>query len=312
MARSRTFTSNLLPVLFFLLVACSSELPPSEEIPFDPVVTDPETGDPVFPPTMVEVKFSSRGSQLNGLLYLPSGPGPHPTAVLLHGFPGNERNLDLGQALRRAGINVLFFNYRGTWGSGGSFSTGNAIEDVSSALAFLRSERSMEEYRVDPGRISLIGHSFGGFLAAMGTAGDRGVSCLVFLAGANLGTLGRDTSAESTAAALAALSPDFHPESGPVRGDPVAMLQEIQARAEEFDLLNHVESLMDRPTLMVSGERDLVVPKNEMHDPLVEALRATGSRQVSELVFDSDHYFSGHRIALSRAVVGWVQERCWQ
>ena len=32
--------------------------------------------------------------------------------ILLHGFPGNERNLDSPQALRRAGMNVLFFDYR--------------------------------------------------------------------------------------------------------------------------------------------------------------------------------------------------------
>lgn len=312
MAIRCTYTSNPLSVLLVFLVACSPEIPPPEEGPGDPVVTDPETSDPAYPPTMVELKLNSQGSQLNGLMYLSSGPGPHPTAVLLHGFPGNERNLDLAQALRRAGVNVLYFNYRGTWGSGGIFSVENAIEDVSSALAFLRSEAGTEQYRVDPEKIFLVGHSFGGFLAAMGTAGDQEVSCLVFLAGVNLGTVGRDTSAESTAAATAMLEPDFHPESGPVRGDPAAMVREIQSHAEEFDLANRVGSLADRPILMVAAERDLVVPKHQMHDPLVEALKATGSPQLSELIFDSDHYFSGHRIALSRAVVGWVLEQCWE
>ena len=31
-----------------------------------------------------------------------AGAGPHPTMLLLHGLPGNERNLDLAQAARRA------------------------------------------------------------------------------------------------------------------------------------------------------------------------------------------------------------------
>jgi hypothetical protein len=36
----------------------------------------------------------------------------------LHGFPGNERNFDVAQALRRAGYAALVFHYRGSWGVG--------------------------------------------------------------------------------------------------------------------------------------------------------------------------------------------------
>ena len=50
---------------------------------------------------------------LAGMMLGANGQGPHPTIVLLHGFPGNEKNLDLAQSLRRAGYNVLFFHYRG-------------------------------------------------------------------------------------------------------------------------------------------------------------------------------------------------------
>ena len=49
----------------------------------------------------------------------PAGAGRRPTVVLLHGLPGNEKNLDLAQAIRRAGWNVVTFNYRGSWGSPG-------------------------------------------------------------------------------------------------------------------------------------------------------------------------------------------------
>ena len=65
---------------------------------------------------MDQLELASMGARLNGSIYLASGPGPHPTAVLLHGLPGNERNFDLAQALRRAGINVLALSYRGAWG----------------------------------------------------------------------------------------------------------------------------------------------------------------------------------------------------
>ena len=59
---------------------------------------------------------------LHRLGFRAPGPGPHPVVLLLHGFPGNERNLDLAQTIRRAGWDVLFFDYRGSWGTPGDFS----------------------------------------------------------------------------------------------------------------------------------------------------------------------------------------------
>jgi len=80
----------------------------------------------------------SHGSRMNAVFFLASGSQPHPTVLLLHGFPGNEKNLDLAYVLQRAGWNVLFPNYRGAWGSAGNFSFSNALEDAQSALDFLR------------------------------------------------------------------------------------------------------------------------------------------------------------------------------
>jgi pimeloyl-ACP methyl ester carboxylesterase len=50
--------------------------------------------------------------------------------VLLHGLPGNERNLDLAQAVRRAGWTVVTFNYRGSWGSPGHYSFAGDLKDT--------------------------------------------------------------------------------------------------------------------------------------------------------------------------------------
>ena len=100
-----------------------------------------------------------------------SGRGSHGAVVLLHGLPGYELNGDLAQALRRAGWNVLLFHYRGMWGAGGAFSFSSAIEDTAEAVGFLRDAATATKYRIDPRRVVLIGHSFGGFLA--GYKGSR-------------------------------------------------------------------------------------------------------------------------------------------
>lgn len=276
----------------------------------DAVVTDPAEVDADDPPAMRELSFESSGSKLNGLIYLANGPGPHPTVVLLHGYAGNERNLDLAQAMRRAGFDVLYFNYRGSWGSGGEFSSSNAVADVAAALATLR-ERA-DEYRVDPGRLILIGHSFGGFTAAMGTLNDPDVRCLGFIAGANLGAFGARaaTDAEMRAALGEGLGRDMDYEGGPIEAEPEAVVADIVDHAAQFDVALRAPELVGRPVLLVAGERDEQAEKSLHNDPFLAALRDAGHDRLTEVVFDDDHYFSAHRIALARVVVNWLQSEC--
>lgn len=110
---------------------------------------------------METMQIPSHGALMNALVYVAAGAGPHPAVILLHGFPGNERNLDLAQDMRRAGWNVLYFNYRGAWGTPGNFSFAHGIEDTAAALAYLRRPDVAKKLRLDPTRIVLIGHSMG-------------------------------------------------------------------------------------------------------------------------------------------------------
>jgi len=59
------------------------------------------------------VTFDSDGHRLVGTIYLARGHEPKPTALLLHGCPGLEKNLDLAVTLRYRGWNALLFHYRG-------------------------------------------------------------------------------------------------------------------------------------------------------------------------------------------------------
>src|SRR4051812_36251821 len=129
------------------------------------VIADPPR-DARYPAHNQQLLIPSHGASMNALLFAASGKNPHPTVILMHGLPGNERNLDLAQAVRRAGWNVLTFTYRGAWGSEGDFSISNAIEDARAALGFLRPDEAMRAHRIDPSRLVVAGHSMGGFAAA--------------------------------------------------------------------------------------------------------------------------------------------------
>ena len=79
----------------------------------DSIVLKDILWDKTSPAGSTELFIPSSNSQLAGMIYRPNGDKKHPTLILLHGFPGNERNLDLAQVARAHGWNVIYFNYRG-------------------------------------------------------------------------------------------------------------------------------------------------------------------------------------------------------
>lgn len=136
--------------------------------------------------SMESMQIPSHGSLVNGLVYVAAGAAPHPVVILLHGFPGNERNLDLAQDIRRAGWDVLYFNYRGSWGSPGDFSFAHGIEDVAAAVTYLRDPANAARLRIDPSRIVLVGHSMGGFMAVQAAAADPAIKAVAMISGADM------------------------------------------------------------------------------------------------------------------------------
>jgi len=276
-----------------------------------PVSHDPEAVDPGFPPAM----HLLRGEEgVRGILYTANGPGPHPTVVLLHGFPGNEVNLDLAQAMRRAGRNVLFLRYRGTWGTGGEFSMFGALEDVARAVRLARDPKWAATYRGDPERVALVGHSFGGFLGAVTAAEAPEVGCFAFLAGLDMGrrVLQEGAGDEARAILAASLAGDMDPENGPVRGDARQVADEMVEHAEAWLLPPLASALAGRPLLLVAGSRDEVTPKRIHHDGFAAALREAGAERLTEVVLDDDHSFSAHRVELARRLVDWHMAECWR
>ncbi len=80
-------TLSLLALLPWITVV-SSVASPSAPVQNDPAPTlRPQA-------SMEELHFLSHDARINGLMYLAAGSGPHPIAIFLHGYPGNERNLD--------------------------------------------------------------------------------------------------------------------------------------------------------------------------------------------------------------------------
>jgi uncharacterized protein len=280
----------------------------------DPIGQDPPIADPHYPPSSAELKIPSGGTRVNGILYRAQGKQLHPLVVLLHGFPGNERNLDLAQALRRDGYDVLYFNYRGSWGSGGNFSFESARQDVANVLKFVRNESTADKYGIDAQRIVLIGHSMGGWLALAGTADDAQVQCTVALAPWNIGHFGSEVaqSGRVSAGFLDEARSYTDPEAGPLKGVTAEQLaDEAKAHAAAWDFSAFAPALANRKGLVIASAQDEAHSKDMLREPLFTALKAAGAKHWDSRAIDDDHGTSGHRIALEKMVIDWLgQQDC--
>jgi uncharacterized protein len=260
-------------------------------------VTQDAPADSAHPASMVEWSIPTHEVSINAVLYLASGAGPHGLVILLHGFPGYERNQDLAQSIRRAGWHALVFHYRGAWGSDGSFSFANAIEDTDAAIAYVRSPAVVNKYGIDPKRIVLIGHSMGGFMAANAASSEPQVAGVVLLAAWNIGATQLD------AAHAKNMTSEFAEELRPLKGCTAqSLVAEIKQHGKAWDYVTYAANLKTRPVLIVSTNDDLR-PANEA---LYAALQKAGATGAKYQHFDTDHGFSDKRIAMQIAVIDWL------
>ena len=262
--------------------------------------------DAFSPASMETFQIPSHGALLNAFVYVAAGAGPHPAVVLLHGFPGNERNLDLAQDMRRAGWDVLYFDYRGSWGSPGDFSFSHSIEDTAAAIALLREPAIAGRLRLDALRIVLLGHSMGGFVAVQTAAADPAVRAVGLVSAVDLGgRVPQPLPKNRESVAIQALSAGLAREGmAPLAGcTPERLARETLANASRWSFQSNAESLKSRPILIVTS--------NDGFAPAIvtfaEALRDAGNDRVTALHLATDHSYSDQRMALSAAVLKWLE-----
>jgi pimeloyl-ACP methyl ester carboxylesterase len=273
----------------------------------DPLVTDPSRDLEPLASTPA-VTFESAGATLLGVLHVPAGPGPHPVVVLLHGFPGIERNFDLAQALRRAGYASLVFHYRGSWGMGGTWSWAHALEDAARVVAAVRDGPLAGAHGLDADRVAVCGHSMGGFAALMTAAADRSVAAVVSVAGFDFGPVAAACRADP--ALRAAYVETFEAELLPLRGTSgEALVAEMEAAGGAWSLRRLAPRLADRPVLLVGGSLDAVAPAATHHHPVVAAYLAHPVHRLEHHVFATDHALSDHRVVLARTVLGFLDRQ---
>ncbi|MHC5054918.1 MAG: alpha/beta hydrolase family protein [Planctomycetota bacterium] len=245
-------------------------------------------------------EFERGGITLRGMLHSPAGAGPAPGVVILHGFTGNRIGngfvyVHTSRALARAGVASLRFDFAGSGESEGRFedmSVLTELEDARTALEFLGSREG-----VDMARLGVLGHSVGGFVAAMLLEDARlssGVLC---------------ASVADKALFDAGAPPDADEQldrQGYVAIGPHRIGRRFGEDAERADSLGCLaRSRAD--VLVMHGEADEAVPPEHAHLLAGAAAGRSGARTEIVMVPEADHGFTrlAHREELIRRTVEW-------
>lgn len=294
----------LLSILLFNFIASANT--------FTPVVEDINTIDFASPPTMFEATVKSNGSNLPVIMYKANGKGPHPTIILLHGFPGNEKNLDLAQVYRRAGFNVVFFHYRGAWGAEGDYGIANQLADTSSIIGLIRSEKFPQSQFINKNKLSLVGHSLGGFNALYSGMREN-TRCTLAMAPTDLGGAVKDIVDMEKISADPYLSYPLLPLKGYSFIDAI---KEAQANLSEYHLAPQMGKFNQQALMIIQGKQDtykvgdlvIISPKDSYN--LINQATAKGNKNAKYIEIDGDHVFSWNRLALAEKTTKWLATNC--
>lgn len=239
----------------------------------------------------------SGGSRIYCKIWIPAAESVEqrfPAVLMLHGYPGLEQNQDMAPAMQRGGFAAVFFNYRGVWGSHGDYSFSHLVEDVHAVLGYLTEHA--EEYRIDPSRLYLLGHSMGGFAALNAIAEGAKVRGAVLMAPCDL-SFKYEERPEEFAEFMT------RKERGYFRlSHEMAMEEDTADNHARWRFAALPERLPENmPLHFIGGTQDTATPPAEHILPLYTALRARGS-EVSYTEIDDGHGFASHRITLTELV----------
>lgn len=241
---------------------------------------------------IVELQIPSSGSKIFGFAYLANGKRLHPTVILLHGMPGNERNLDIAQNLRRGGYNVIYFDYRGNWGSEGKYLFSNCIEDARAVVNFIADSANRERLKVDTSRIALIGHSMGAGVAFIDGINNDRVKAVAGISLFNPYSALQGASGPGTLQGIG----DYISTLGMLNTEPDIFLRDMVSKIDQYNIQKMIANT-EKPLL--------VIDEHKNNDYLSDYSK---KKTLTYKIWDTDHAFTNRRNALSIELKTWLDK----
>ena len=261
----------------------------------DSIVLRDISWDKTSPAGTIDLVFPSAGSLLNGFIYKANGAQKHPTLLLLHGYPGNERNLDIAQVVRAHGWNVIYFDYRGSWGSQGKFSFKNCVEDVINVVSFCK--KYQDSLQIDTSNIVLFGHSMAGWISIKAIQQLPGIKKVFLL---SIWDIYNQYKRQLKGAELNAynMNPDSVGNFFVLNGSLKDRFQPVIDRDEYFDLEKNIDSL--------KGKQIIMLDEHDRNKKIAEAIQNLHPVYFKYYVWQTNHVFTNKRVSLMNMVLSFL------
>ncbi|MCU0461435.1 MAG: alpha/beta hydrolase [Bacteroidales bacterium] len=262
-------------------------------------------------PSPVKIDLVSNGNILNAYFY-PAHDRYSPTLILAHGFPGNNQSpLGLAEKINSAGINILAFNYQGSFSSEGRFNDENSIHDINVALEFFKQEKTIRQFGIDTSRITVCGHSLGGGYVLTAALYNPGMRKVISIGGSDNSVHIKKMKADTVyrESFEKRISGAFTPD-GPINCDLQSFHsynESIIIKVDLFDLVKNAEKLKDKEILFIVGWLDTTAPIEEHCLPLYRKLKLLKSDKVSIKAFDTNHGFGNVKEDMIKVIVDWTK-----
>jgi pimeloyl-ACP methyl ester carboxylesterase len=283
---------NILTCLLILFV--NTQMLPAQTVLKETFVQEDLQWVTDSPAGFQELQLPSAGSLLQGFMYTANGSKPHPLLLLLHGYPGNERNLDLAQAVRAHGWTVIYFNYRGSWGSQGEFSFRHCVEDVKNVIAYVKLNAA--KLQIDPDRISLFGHSMGGFVCLKALQENADIKKGFALSAWDIYRDISSLSLEGLAKREKAADDYFvlNKKSGK------ALFASVRTEVDFHNLSNAARPL--------AGKQVVMLDEHHRNEQLAGVIQKANQNYFDYQVWDTDHSFTNKRASLIKKVLAFLDK----
>jgi uncharacterized protein len=263
----------------------------------------------------VNIDLRNNGIKLDAKLYLVNEVSSSPALILLHGFPGNANSpYGLAEKIIKNGINVLVFNYEGSFKSEGIFSWENCMADAGAAVSFLKQKATIDKFQIDTSRIYVCGCSLGAAFALSAAVHNSEIRKLIAVVGGNdlsiyLQKIKRDPAFRTVFEKRIASAGI---PNGPIKGDSAYFhnyFDHIISNYEYFDLIINAEKLKNKEIFFITGWLDTTVPMEEFIIPTYRHLKNIYPESVSIKAFESDHTFTNKREELATAISEWIKNK---
>ena len=245
-----------------------------------------------------KIDFVSEGVSLHAYLYPGTGSEKKPILLWLHGNPGSKETGSTvwAEALNDLGIHVFKFNYRGLWGNGGDFSLGNALQDLSNAMALLTSDTFTERYAIDTSRIYVGGNSFGSSVAMIGALYHHKMDKVIGVVLCDHSYFGREfmnPNSKIRSFLENAIDGLFLPD-GLLNQDREIFTRDLINHNYKYDFVARANQLQDKQLFFYTGINDQVCPVEDHFFPLYRRLQALGHQNVHVMMEEVDHGLNGN------------------